>query len=394
MAGQSRYVGATDSLLARPLTLPNVETRLAEFGSVFSAYFGGPANGGLPAFLALAVAVAVLAVLAGRARRLALAWLLPYSVFMILFLRPDDPRKVLPAIPPMLLLLAGIRPRLLGAGASLALAGWFTVSAAPLIRTLDTVKAPPEQAASFIAGNFAPSDTLIVAGSSYNALRYRDPAFKVYLLDELDPAAVSRELTAGGYRNLVVLDKEGFTVPENYVGVDARTFERDPLVLPKASTVWLAAYRPLAELRDRDLALPPGPVRLGTPDDVRYVMEGWYRPEVVAGTPARWTDKRARLRFWLDQPSDAILRLAGVAFPSGQQLTVLVNGAPAGRFSMSTDWAPYTISVPAGLFQPTAINTITLEHAVVTSAYDASGGQSLDRRPLAAAYSSIELAPT
>jgi hypothetical protein len=30
----------------------------------------------------------------------------------------------------------------------------------------------------------------------------------------------------------------------------------------------------------------------------------------------------------------------------------------------------------------------------VTSAYDASGGQSLDRRPLAAAYSSIELAPT
>jgi len=391
MRGQSSYVGMADSLLARPLTWPNVEARLAEFGSVFSAYFGGPANGGLPAFLALTAALVMLAVLAGRVRWLALSWLLPYAAFMLLALRPDDPRKVLPAVPPMLLLLAGVRPRLLAAAACLGLTAWFAVSAAPLIATLDSVKAPPEQAAAYLAGEFRPEDTLVLAGSSYNAIRYRDPAFEAYLLDELDRAAVDRDLASGKYSNLVLLDKEGFALPENFVGVTTRTFERDLLVLPKASTVWLAAYRPLDELHDRDLALPAGPVHLGTPEDVRYVMEGWYRPETVAGVAARWTDRQARLRLWVDRAANAKLLLDGAAYPPGQQLTVLVNGQPAASMAMSRDWAPYNIALPAALFHAEAINTITLEHTMAVSAYEATQGQSLDRRPLAAAYSSFEL---
>jgi hypothetical protein len=391
MAGQSGYVGAADSLLARPLTWPNVAARLAEFGSVFSASAGGPRAGGLAAFLALAAAIALLAVFSPWTRLAALAWLLPYGAFMILFLRPDDPRKVLPVIPPLLLLLAGLRPKALGAALGLAAAAWFAVAARPLVVALDTVKAPPEQAAAYVASTYGPGDTLVLAGASYNAVRYRDPEFKTYLLDELDPAAVTRDLSSGTYRTLVILDKEGFTVPENYVGIETRTFQRDPLVLPKASTVWLAAYRPLDELRDRDLALPAGPVALGTPADVRYVMEGWYRPEIIAGTAARWTDQQARLRLWVDQPRDAVLRLAGVAYPPDQVLTVLVNGQPVASQPMPADWAPFTISVPAAVFQPAAINTITLQHRAARSAYDATQGQSLDRRPLAAAYSSFEL---
>jgi hypothetical protein len=392
LAGQSQYVGATDSLFARPLTLPNLEARLAEFGSVFSAYFGGPADGGLAAFLALAAALIVLAVLARReARWLALSWLLPYGAFMLLAMRPDDPRKVLPAVPAMLLLLAGARPKVAAAVACTALAAWFAVSAAPLITTLDSVKAPPEQAAAYIASAFPANETLVVAGSSYNAIRYRDPAAKAFLLDDLNPAAVQSALASGTYRNLVVLDKEGFTVPDNFVGVDSRTFERDPLVLPKASIVWMAVYRPLSELRGRDLALPQGAVHIGAPEDVRYLTDGWYRPETIAGVLARWTDRRAQIRFWVDSPAAATLQLTGVAYPTGQQLTVLLNGQQAAQLSMSTDWAPYTISLPAAMFQPDAINTITLEHSMVASANAATQGQSLDRRALAAAYSGFGL---
>ena len=391
LAGQSQYVGAADSLFARPLTAANVAARLAEFGTVFSAYFGGPADGGLPAFFALAAAIALLAVLARRGRWLALAWLLPYGLFMVLALRPDDPRKVLPAVPPMLLLLAGLKPRWLAAAACTGLAAWFAAAAAPLVATMDGVKAPPEQAAAYVAEAYSPRDTLIIAGSSYNAIRYRDPAFHVFLLDDLDPVAVQRELASGTYKNLVLLDKEGFTAPDDFVGVDSRTFERDPLVLPKAATVWLAAYRPLSELLDRDLSLPQGPVHVGTPEDVRYLTDGWYRPETIAGVTARWAGQQAQLRFWVDSAAAATLRLTGVAYPRGQELTVLVNGQPAAELAMPTDWAPYTISVPAAMFHSQAINTISLSHSVVASANSATLGQSLDKRPLAAAYSSFEL---
>ncbi|HEY8695092.1 MAG TPA: hypothetical protein VIR57_20370, partial [Chloroflexota bacterium] len=391
LAGQSRYVGATDSLFARPLTLPNLEARLAEFGNVVSAYFGGPVDGGLPAFLGLAAGLILLAILAKRARWLALSWLLPYGAFMLLAMRPDDPRKVLPAIPPMLLLLAGIRPKALAAAASTALAVWFAFSAVPLISTMDSVKAPPEQAAAYIGGTFESGDTLVVAGSSYNAIHYRDPAFKAFLLDDLSPAAVQSELASAKYRNLVLLDKEGFTVPDNFVGVDSRTFERDPLVLPKASTVWMAVYRPLSELRDRDLELPLGAIHIGTPEDVRYLTDGWYRPETIAGVPARWTDRRSQVRFWVERPAEATLQLTAVAYPKGQQLTVLLNGQQVAQTPLPTDWAPYTISLPATLFHPEAMNTITLDHSMVASASTATQGQSLDRRPLAAAYSSFEL---
>ncbi|HVA26009.1 MAG TPA: hypothetical protein VMW62_16660 [Chloroflexota bacterium] len=391
LAGQSQYVGATDSLFARPFTLPNLEARMAEFGNVFSAYFGGPADGGLPAFLALMAALILLALLATRARWLALSWLLPYAAFMLLAMRPDDPRKVLPAIPPMLLLLGGIRPKPLAAAACTALAAWFAFSAAPLITIMDTVKAPPEQASAYVASNFRSSDTLVLAGSSYNAIRYHDPAFKAFLLDGLDPSTVQSELASGAYRNLIVLDKEGFTVPDTFVGVDTRTFQRDPLVLPKAATVWMAVFRPLSELRDRDLALPQGPIHIGTPEDVRYLTDGWYRPETVAGVAARWAGQQSQIRFWVERPADATLRLTGVAYPKGQQLTVLVNGQPAAHVPLPTDWAPLAISVPATLFHPRALNVVTLDHSMVASANSATQGQSLDRRPLAAAYSSFEL---
>ena len=74
-----------------------------------------------------------------------------------------------------------------------------------------------------------------------------------------------------------------------------------------------------------------------------------------------------------------------MAYPRGQQLTVVVNGQPAAHLPMPTDWAPYTITLPADMFHSQAINTITLQHSMVASANAATRGQSpiaeLWRRP-------------
>jgi hypothetical protein len=507
MLGQGTYVGGADSLLARPLSWANLGERLAEFGSVFSAYLGGLANGGLAAMLALLAAAATLALVAMLANRLgaggaprpsmldflrswggdivarilarsrapeaggaqgasrlgpvgaalggtappldadgavsgqaaeplgadglrdgralslgadgasigptgsgigahalvcraetaagetgsrlvylALVWLLPYGALMVLAFRPDDPRKILPALPPLILLFAGAFKRLPWASplACVGLAAFFALRAVPLVHELDTQPPAPNQAAAYVASQASPRDTVVVAGASYNAVHYLLPDVHAYLLDDLDSAALNRDLSAATH--LFVLDKEGFTPPSAWLATDTRTFARDPLVLPKASTVWLEAYEPLPG-SPASLGLPAdGQIHVGSSDDIAYLLSGWDRPEVIAGVPARWTDRQAQIRFYVDKSGAARVTLVGVAYPAGQQLTVSINGQPAARLAMRQDWAPYSIAVPAGMFHPRAVNTITLDHSEAISAYDATGGQSLDRRPLAAAY--------
>ncbi len=410
--GQGAYVGATDSLLARPLTLPNLAARLAEFGDVFSGYFGGPPNGGLPAFIGLVVGGTLVSVLCRHreARRLALAWLLPYAIFMLVTLRPDDPRKVLPVVPPLLLLFAGaVAPAssrglangkrtgsavtLAWALAPLALSLFFLSKAWPLVHTLDTVKAPPVQATDYISSHFQPRDTLIVAGLSYNAIHDTLPGYPTYFLEALDLKSFNRDLGSGAYRHVILLDKEGPPIPDTYVGADTMTFRRDPLVLPKASEVWMAVYQPLDTLTPQQFALPNGPVHIGTREDVRYVGEGWWRPETIAGIPARWTSAESSLRFWIGRPTASNLGLVAVSFPAKQQLTVLLNDQPVTTLSVGQDWGPYNISIPAALFRAEAINTITLKHSQAVSASEATHGQSTDTRALAVAYSVFELRP-
>ncbi|MBV8086106.1 MAG: DUF2723 domain-containing protein, partial [Chloroflexi bacterium] len=158
---QVGYIRLKDTLGSEDgWTLDSVRYRIAEYGQTFSAYFGGPQDGGFNAFVALSAAVALLARIAGRARAtwLALVWLLPYPVVMQLVMQPDDPRKALPALPPVFLLLAAASVRFAGRSIGkgwlalgVALTAVFAVKSLPLIRTLDTTLTPPEQASSLIA---------------------------------------------------------------------------------------------------------------------------------------------------------------------------------------------------------------------------------------------------
>ena len=393
MVSQGSYVGSTDSLLARPFTAANLAQRLSDFGSVFGAYLGAPANAGWLPLAGVGAAVVLLSVAARSARlvHLALTWLLPYFALMLLVLRPDDPRKILPAIPPLLLLLGGVRgPRAVGAILCAAVAAFFAFRAVPLVLTLDTQPPSPYQAAVYVAAHESVEETVVVAGASFNALRYLQPGYRAYLLDDLDQAALEKDLATA--KRLVLLDKEGFTPRPSWIATDTKTFQRDPLVLPKGAEVWLQAYEPLPA-SPAELELPPGnAIHIGTPDDIRYLLDGWDRPESIAGQAARWSGREADVRFAVDRAADATLTLVGVAYPSSQQLTVLLNGATMANLAMSRDWAPYQVFLPASAFQAGAVNTITLQHSTTTSAFRATAGESLDQRALAAAYSLLQLA--
>lgn len=249
---QVRYVRAKDLLGSDGVTPAALKERLAQFGQVFSAYFGGPQEGGFVAFIALAAAVAFLAAVAGRCRAtwLALVWLLPYGALMLLAMQPDDPRKVLPALPPLFLLLAAASLRFthhslgkVGLALGIGLTGIFAAKSLPLVHALDTQMTPPQQAVALIASRYSPDDTVIFAGNSVNHLYYLLPGYNTLEWDFISDDDFNQIVESGDYRNVIVLDVQD---PGDNLGPYARVetidLERDWRVLPKASYVPMTIY--------------------------------------------------------------------------------------------------------------------------------------------------------
>ena len=248
---QVAYVRTADSMVGQPLTRDLLGGRLADFGSVFSAYFGGPRESGLNAFLGLSAALLVLALLAGRGRAtwLALSWLVPYGLFMLLVMQPTDPRKILPAVPPMLLLLGAAslrfrRWRPAGLVLGVALTAFFAAKGGPLVRTLHTLATPPEQAIAYIGSHYSSDDTIILAGNSLNHVYYELPQYDSVAIDFISEDELSQQLDNARYHYVISLDQWDTTVPlpNEWVRGASFDFERNWLVLPKASVVPFTVY--------------------------------------------------------------------------------------------------------------------------------------------------------
>lgn len=250
---QIQYVGEADSMLGHPVSRDLLRDRLADFGNIFSGYFGGPQDGGFNAFLGLAAGAAVLAILAGRWRVtwLALVWLLSYGAVMVLVMQPTDPRKILPAVPGLCLLMAaaftsrGALLRRVGLICGLLLTAVLAAKAVPLVRTLHTTLTPPEQAVGYIREHFSVDDTVILAGNSLNHIYYELPQYNSVAIDFVSQDELAVELAKRPYRYVVSLDEWQTTVPlppEWARTEDSFDFERNWLVLPKASVVPFTVY--------------------------------------------------------------------------------------------------------------------------------------------------------
>jgi len=250
---QMQYVREADSMLGHPVTKTLLFERLSAFGDIFSAYFAGPRTGGFNAFLGLLAGSVVLGLAAGRRRAtwLAAVWLLTYGAVMVLVMQPTDPRKVLPAIPGLFLLLGaaaagrGQALRRVGLAAGLALTAVLAFKAVPLVRTLHTQLTPPEQAVAYISADYSPQDTVILAGNSLNHVYYELPNFDSIAIDFVTQDELAELLNQKPYRYVISLDEWDTTVPlpPNWQRTSLSfDFERNSLVLPKASVVPFTVY--------------------------------------------------------------------------------------------------------------------------------------------------------
>lgn len=410
--GATAFVAGQESLFAAAVTPATIAARwqaVWEWGS--RAVFGP-----LPAVarMALGIGALILALVgslsvrprrAGDTRPILVAlcwgWLLPQAALHILFLNPELTRYALAMLVPAAILAANgletlaralpARACWLPAGVSMVFAAIVGAQALPLAHTLHAVPAPPDQLAAAIAGRFRPDNTLIVARQSYNALAWLLPAWDVRFADAYSPDVLARDISDTSAAYVVIADPEALQPGEAFVEIDALSFARDPQVHAKHAQVTANVYGRVDSLVARDFALPSdGIVRMGTPQDGKFVLAGWHRRELVGGVSARWmgADAEASLRVLL--PS-ANLRLTVrlMSYPPAQTLTALCDGEPLGEAAVAQTWSEVTFDVPAGCARSSRPSIITLRPS--RRAAPADSGASSDHRLLSVAVTLVEL---
>ena len=133
---------------------------------------------------------------------------------------------------------------------------------------------------------------------------------------------------------------------------------------------------------------------LGNPASDRYVGPGWYDVEDIGGQPGRWAGEIATATLKLVPPPDSHrLRFRAVTYPANQTVTVSVNGQTVGAAKLTNDWAEYEFDLPAGALRAQGPWLVELTHARLESAFERTGGQVEDKRPLGAAYDYFEFEP-
>jgi hypothetical protein len=162
----------------------------------------------------------------------------------------------------------------------------------------------------------------------------------------------------------------------------------------------LLAYRRIntwAECPRPEMSTLPGGnhrLVLGEAASTRYVGPGWYDVEDIGGQPGRWAGEIATSTLRLvPPPGSHRLRFRAVTYPADQTVTVSVNGQTAGVAKLTDDWAEYEFDIPAEALRVQGPWLIELTHARLESAFERTGGQVEDKRPLGAAYDYFAFGP-
>lgn len=412
VAAHSAHVRQADSLLGTRLPLETaLRARALAFGDTFLVHTIGVGLfnrwnwwDAARALAALAVALPGLIRAGWRQRTtwLLAAWaaLAAGQVFVLEAL--DRPRLMLPLLPPLALLIARGWARLgrptLTAPAILAVTAIaLLVQGLPLAAQLASVPAPPSQAAAFVAAHYPAEETLVAAAGSFRAVQVELPAYRRLYLYALDPDAARAAVAGLDLSYLAVFDRDKFpdeimtalSGDGRYVPLGDRTFARDARVHTQHDQVRLQILTPAERLPPEALTPPAGGcIDIGSSEDGRYLIRGWYRPENVGGVEARWAGGTltATVRLYLEPGCAYRLSARALAYPAEQELVLRANGRTVGQFSMSPTWAEYSAAVPASLLSSEGVTAVDLIHARLAAPFTESGGASSDRRPLAAAY--------
>ena len=409
-AGATGFVAGQESLFATAVTVETILMRWQVVWQWGSQAVFGPLPEFMRAVLGLgALFLAIYGTVARRRhsahpRRLAVAlcwaWLIPQAILHVVFLNPELTRYALVLLPPAAILVAHGLDMLFHAystrdvrvpfGVSLVFAVVVGSQALPLAQVLHTVPAPPDQLAAAIQSRLTPDNTLIVARQSYNALAYHLRGWDVRFADAYSPDALAREVasTTAGY--VVIADPESLQPGEAFVEIETLSFQRDAQVHAKHALVAANLYGRADALAARDFALPPdGIIHIGTPQDGKYVLNGWYRREGVGGVQARWMGSEGEASLRVLVPAGATrVAVRLLSFPPDQQLTVSCEGETLGQAAVPQAWVEASFDIPSRCIKIDRPAMFTLRPGRRSA--PSGSGSSTDRRLLGVAVTMVQ----
>jgi hypothetical protein len=149
----------------------------------------------------------------------------------------------------------------------------------------------------------------------------------------------------------------------------------------------------MAALTVRDFALPETKsILVGTPQDAKYMLGGWYRREEIGGVAARWTGAEisSTLRVLLLQQT-MTMTIHAWSFSPDQRVELLCNDQFIASVPVPQNWTDVSVPLPASCIPPDGLTYIYFRPMVFGA--PANDGKSTDRRTLGIAVSAIQFAP-
>lgn len=373
------HIQSSDSLFRQAITLESLQLRIENFTQGWNQLLAGKDDQAFLAILILLLLGISRAPLRKKYGIFLLIWLIADGSKIFFFASLERPRLFLPALIPLMLLVAlgymNWRGRLkfLRFGVIL-LIGLFLWQSIPLIAILNQVAASPEQAAYYVLEYYPLDDegALVVSQGSFEAAQYHLGIYPQLYTPYFDAETWSENIAYNQPKHLIVLDGDdiapeifdALTVELNYVTIDDRVFERSARVFPQHSTVRLQVFVQEKDLQAKQLRLPEdGRIWTGDANFSRFFGSGWYRTEDIANTSARWGTDIAIIRVALI-PKDTQLSFIAAPYSTGQSVEIIVNEQSLGTVSLDTVWGESNITIPAETIQGHEITTIELHHAL------------------------------
>jgi hypothetical protein len=352
-----------------------------------------------------------------RTTRQLAVWALSVTLQLFFFETLDRPRLLLPVLPPLALLIASgwsnlRRPtgpirkfttrnsgivRILRVDVMATTAWLLMLWSAPLAAQLSQVPAPPVQATHFVREHYPPEGTLVAAAGSFRAAQVELPTYPLVYLYEFN--AITAAAARDDAQFVVIFDRDQITQEAieilsdggRWVGVEDRTFFRDRRVHTQHDQVRLQVLTPPDRVPPEAMTLPPGGcIDIGGGEDGRYLGQGWFRPEQIAGSSARWAGETVTttLRFNPGTKEALRLQLRALAYPAEQTVTLYRDGTRIGTAALAQDWTEVEMTIPEPREAASPVVVLTLVHAMAQSPQEATGTSS-DTRALTAAYDRV-----